>query len=484
MVPIVVSTPPPTFTPVPNVAHAVIASSDWGTYVVQRGDNLSVIAHRHRTTVSALVARNSLPHGGRLIHPGQRLQVPTGAGAAAAPTPAAAPAPAATTSSYTVRAGDTLIAIARRHGTSARAIAGLNSMNVGDIIRVGQTLRVPTNGTTAAKAASTTPTPAPSPSPAPSTQPATTYTVRAGDTLSGIAARHGTTARRIAEANSVSVNAIIGIGQRLTIPGTAPAASPAPAPAAPAPAAPKATTSSYTVRAGDTLIGIANRHGTSARAIAGLNSMNVNDIIRVGQRLKVPTDGTAAAKAASTTPAPAPAAPAPSTVPQPEMSVRFNSGGYSARHFPSTTVSAARANHELLATLPVPTRDQAKVMIRETAIRHGIDPSLALAIAHQESGFNHRNVSVANAIGLMQVIPSSGDWASQMIGRELNLLDPNDNVTAGVAILRSLLRSTDGNVEQALAGYYQGLASVRRNGYYSDTRAYIRTVTALQAQYR
>ena len=80
-------------------------------------------------------------------------------------------------------------------------------------------------------------------------------------------------------------------------------------------------------------------------------------------------------------------------------------------------------------------------MIGETATRHGVDPKLMVALSYQESGWNHRAVSPANAIGAMQVIPSSGEWASSLIGRELNLLDPQDNVTAGVVIMRALQRS-------------------------------------------
>lgn len=335
----VVATPPPTLAPVATTQAPTSAGAGWGTYVVKSGDSLYTIAQRHHTTVSALVARNKLPNGGRLIRPGQQLQVP---GSATAPKSTAKPA-----------------------ATSSPA------------------------------------------------------------------------------KNTPALN----------------------------------TTTTYTVRAGDTLIGIAQRHKTTAQAIAQLNRISVSGIIRVGQKLRVPTDGKAAAKAASSS------KPAPKPVPQPEMSTKFNSGGYSASHFPTTTVAAARKNHELLASMPVPTRDQTKDLIVATAKKHGVDPALALAIAHQESGFNQRQVSVANAIGIMQVIPSSGDWAGQMVGRKLNLLDAEDNVTAGVAILRSLLRSTK-NEEMALAGYYQGLASVRKNGMYSDTRAYIRNIQALRDKYQ
>ena len=106
-------------------------------------------------------------------------------------------------------------------------------------------------------------------------------------------------------------------------------------------------------------------------------------------------------------------------------------------------------------------------MIRRTALRHGVDPTLALAIGWQESGWNQRAVSVANAIGTMQVIPSSGDWASQLAGRRLDLLDA----------LRALRSSAD-SVEEAVAGYYQGLRSVRTKGMFPDTKKYVAAVQA------
>ena len=72
-------------------------------------------------------------------------------------------------------------------------------------------------------------------------------------------------------------------------------------------------------------------------------------------------------------------------------------------------------------------------------------------------------MSPANAIGTMQVIPSSGEWASDLVGRKLNLLDPYDNATAGVAIIRQLIR-TSKDVDTAIAGYYQGQYSVSKHG--------------------
>ena len=116
---------------------------------------------------------------------------------------------------------------------------------------------------------------------------------------------------------------------------------------------------------------------------------------------------------------------------------------------------------------------QAKVAAVARAM--GVDPRLAQAVAFQESGFNHTAVSPANAIGTMQVIPSSGQWAGELVGRPLDLLDPDDNVVAGVAILRALVRVSP-DLPSAIAGYYQGAASVKRNGMFADTRRYVANV--------
>jgi soluble lytic murein transglycosylase-like protein len=154
------------------------------------------------------------------------------------------------------------------------------------------------------------------------------------------------------------------------------------------------------------------------------------------------------------------------------------------RTYPDATVQAATANRDALAARSVPSREQMQQIIADTARQWGVDPALALAVGFQESGFNMRAVSPANAIGAMQVIPSSGQWASDLSGRKIDLLDPYDNATAGVVILRQLIRSEPDDLGKAIAGYYQGLASVRRNGMFDDTRRYVANVQTLMARFR
>jgi peptidoglycan/xylan/chitin deacetylase (PgdA/CDA1 family) len=162
------------------------------TYTVRAGDTLYSIARRFNTTVSRLASLNNLSNV-NVIRVGQVLRVP-----GAAPAPAPAPTPA--TRNYTVRAGDTLSTIARRHNTTVARLAQLNNLTNVNLIRVGQVLRVP--GTAAS-------TPAPS-------QPAT-YTVRAGDTLYSIARRHNTTVSRLASLNNIRNVSLIRVGQVLRV---------------------------------------------------------------------------------------------------------------------------------------------------------------------------------------------------------------------------------------------------------------------------
>ena len=118
---------------------------------------------------------------------------------------------------YTVRWGDTLYSIARRHGATVQAIAQANGIANTSFIRVGQVLCIPTG-------------PAPAPTPAPPPPSGSYYTVQRGDTLYAIARRYGATAQAIAQANQIYNPSLIHVGQVLLIPGEGPTPPPAPTP--------------------------------------------------------------------------------------------------------------------------------------------------------------------------------------------------------------------------------------------------------------
>ena len=242
-------------------------------HVVRRGETLSSIATRYGTTTQAIVRSNGLPNP-NYIYAGQRLVIPGASNSGAASSGASQPGSGPT---YTVRRGDTLFSIATRHGTTVAAIMQANRLST-YLIYVGQRLAIPGNSGTANSSGAVS-------SGAGQTGSGQTYTVRRGDTLSAIAARHGTTVAAIMQANSLR-SSVIYAGQRLTISG---AGSSGTANSS-GPASSSGSGQTYTVRRGDTLSAIAARQGTTVAAIMQANGLS-SYTIYPGQRLKLSDAG-------------------------------------------------------------------------------------------------------------------------------------------------------------------------------------------------
>jgi soluble lytic murein transglycosylase-like protein len=255
--------------------------------------------------------------------------------------------------------------------------------------------------------------------------------VRRGDTLSELALKHGTTVQALRELNDLPGNNLIIAGQWLRV-GKVPTVT-----RQTAPAKLKRVAVTVTVRPGDGLIRIANRHQADWRWIARRNQVPASLVIHPGQRLVVK-----------------------------ERMVRVAAKGAGARTG-SGYVS----------------KQYARDMVAREARRQGVPVSLVLALAYNESGFQQHVTSSVGAVGVMQVMPGTGEWIGKyLLHRPLNLRNVHDNVQAGVAYFKLLLRLT-GKTDQALAGYYQGLASVRRRGMYDDTKAYVKNILALRARF-
>ncbi len=405
-------------------------------YVVQPGDTVSAIAQGHGASVSTIVATNRLD-ARATIFVGQHLTLPTGSA-----TQAAASAP----KTYVVAKGDTLWAIANNFHTSVAAVQLANGMADSTLIRIGEILSIPGGAGASAAATATTS------SAAPSSTAASTYVVQSGDTLWSIAQKFGTSVASVAQLNGVANPSLIRVNQPLTIPAgaTAPVVS-----TTASISASQTLSSTHIVVKGDTLSSIASRFGTSVSAIASANALANPSIIRTGQSLTIP-GGTPTGLVGAT---------------------------FLGRTYPAEVVAAANVNKATLNAMDVPSRVQMQQLVIDTANAMGVDTALAQAIAYQESGFNMRAVSPANAIGCMQVIPTSGEWASGLVGRDLNLLIAQDNVIAGVAILKQLQRKGT-PVETAIAGYYQGERSVRERGLNPDTKNYVASVAALTKRFK
>lgn len=203
------------------VAQAVDEVQPAQSYTVTRGDSLWAIAQRNGITVRELAAANNLSTSASL-QIGQQIMIPRPANAPAMAAVASAPAaggPVDEGIRYTIMPGDTLGAIARRHQTSVAALKAFNKLT-SDLVRVGDTLRIPAGngGTAATGTAGAAPTPA-----AATAAPAVTTTVKhiviPGETLAVIARRYNVTVGAVATANNITDPTRLRAGQELTIPG-------------------------------------------------------------------------------------------------------------------------------------------------------------------------------------------------------------------------------------------------------------------------
>ncbi|HJR45660.1 MAG TPA: LysM peptidoglycan-binding domain-containing protein [Actinomycetota bacterium] len=244
-----------------------------------------------------------------------------------------------------------------------------------------------------------------------------THVVRKGQTLSGIARKHGTSVTRLARMNDLANPNLIVAGQRLRVPGGGGGGA-----------------STYTVRSGDTLSGIAARYGTSVATLSKRNRISNPNLIVVGQKLRVPAG---------------------------------RGGGGSAR----VSGSSAGPGGWVGAAL------------HEQAVAHGVDPALVKAVAWQESGWHQGARSSVGAIGIMQVMPDTADFVNQVLGHgRLNVRRGGHNIHLGVAYLRHMLRTMP-STRKALAAYYSGPGNVKRK-LNAGQKAYVRSVLALRNRFR
>lgn len=155
-------------------------------------------------------------------------------------------------STYTVKAGDTLSGIAARYGTTVDNLVALNGIANPNKIYVGQVLKI--NGNISNNTSTST----------------GTYKIQSGDTLSKIANQYNTSVSYLAQINNIANVNVIYVGQTIKVPTNT-----------------NATQVTYTVKAGDTLSAIANKYGTTYQALAAKNGIADPNKIYVGQVLKI-----------------------------------------------------------------------------------------------------------------------------------------------------------------------------------------------------
>lgn len=122
--------------------------------------------------------------------------------------------------------------------------------------------------------------------------------------------------------------------------------------------------------------------------------------------------------------------------------------------------------------------------IIDTASRtHGVDAALVHAVISAESGYNPGAISKAGARGLMQLMPDT----ARRYGVH-NIMDPIENISAGVRYLRDLIAMFNGNLELAIAAYNAGENAVIRYGNkvppYAETAQYVPRVLGFYRKFQ
>lgn len=246
------------------------------------------------------------------------------------------------------------------------------------------------------------------------------HVVTRGETLSSIANHYGLDLQLLADTNHISNPDYVQAGQVLRIPGVDAVE-------------PISGFGFHVVTPGESLGVIAARYGTTVTRLVEMNGIDNPNYIHAGQTIEVPSSGT-------------------------------------------------------VAPLGVPryTRDEAGWALSQAEIEFGLPAGLLQAVAWQESGWQSWVVSYAGAVGLAQLMPDTGNWVVQYLLPDAAdwAVNPTNNARVGGAFLSYLLTLTDGDVQLALGGYYQGLGNIGRYGYYQDTLSYISNVIYFWDWYR
>lgn len=210
----------------------------------------------------------------------------------------------------------------------------------------------------------------------------------------------------------------------------------------------------HSIRPGDTLGAISRQYGVDVAVLAAANGLADPDFIVAGRTLSIPDPG------------------------RPP-----GSGALRETVVKIPPVQLASTRRPTRIAIPPERAGLRSVFVRFSRLA-GVPSDLAMALAWQESGWQRHRVSSTNAVGVMQLMPDTVDFVSTQLlrTRRLDPRDPVANIRMGTRFLRYLIDSNGGNVDRALASYYQGLRSVRERGMLSETERFVANVKALRGR--
>lgn len=166
---------------------------------------------------------------------------------------------------------------------------------------------------------------------------------------------------------------------------------------------------------------------------------------------------------------------------------------------PDPAIAAAAQTREAFERTPVflrttghPNFMRYQTLIEQHARMQKLDPALVKAVIAVESGFQPEALSPKGALGLMQIIPGTGERygvaADKKRSLEQKLLDPAINLGVGTRYLRDLLALFSNNTTLALAAYNAGEGAVQRHDNrvppYAETEEYVKLVHQFYSAFR
>lgn len=256
------------------------------SYTVQAGDTLTAVAARFNMSPKQLADMNGdLTPTSNLLK-GSKLNLNESSASVSGKSSKNSSSPTAAKielTGYKVKRGEYLKLIAERHDITHEELAALNNIPSNSSLAVGQNIKVPADKVTEAVVASDRDN-----SRSKQKVNTTTYTVKSGDNLSKIASQFNSSNEDIGKLNKISANAMVSVGQKLTVPDTEVAKE-----------IEKPT--SYRVQSGDTLSEVAAKFDLTPKQLAELNNLKTSSNLIKGSTLSLIADDSKKDKKSKTT---------------------------------------------------------------------------------------------------------------------------------------------------------------------------------------
>jgi len=244
--------------------------TSWVRHDIRKGETISTIASRYGVSQYAILEANNLSQRSK-IYAGKKLIVPVPMDRSYGSSTKRSHEYTTKNSIYSVRSGDTMWDIAKAFGTTVDALRGINYIEKGSRIYVGQKLKIPTDAMNLGSSSYAEKSSDNSDNYVSSSESSQSHMVRKGDTLWDIARQYGTTSSAIRKLNNLDHSSRIYPGQVLTVRSNG-------------------SGTNYVihqVKRGESLGTIAKKYQTTINSIINANNISNPDQLQVGEKIKI-----------------------------------------------------------------------------------------------------------------------------------------------------------------------------------------------------